>query len=182
MGTDGPPLCCPEHMLEEDAPSVPMRPAARRQGSPTTVLDHHTCWPCGTGKPMGDAAGTQIRSLCRVISQLGSAKKVHWVVRDECKLGLVHRWQASPNGRMSYNTGFPFSSGTAVCACNSLAVQCPEAAELWDCDTNGDLTPGDIAVQSHKLAAWKGPDGRQWQQRVDEIVNNIRRHEARVKR
>ena len=27
---------------------------------------------------------------------LGSAKQVHWVRRDECKLGLVHRWQAAP--------------------------------------------------------------------------------------
>ena len=38
-------------------------------------------------------AGTQTGSL------LGSAKQVHWVARDECKLGLVHRWQAAPAHR-----------------------------------------------------------------------------------
>ena len=63
---------------------------------------------------------------------LGSAKKVHWVLQHECKLGLVHRWQASPNVRSPKISGSPFPSGMAVCACNSLAVQCPEAADLWD--------------------------------------------------
>ena len=55
---------------------------------------------------------------------LGSNKKVQWVVHDECKLGLVHRSQASLGW-------LPIPSGKALCACNSLAVQCPEAAGLW---------------------------------------------------
>ena len=63
---------------------------------------------------------------------LGSAKKVHWVVQDDCKLGLVYRWQAVPSGRVGKKYGSPFPSGKAVCACISLAVQCPEAADLWD--------------------------------------------------
>ena len=109
---------------------------------------------------------------------LGSAKKVHWVQREECKLGLVHRWQAKASHRARLNRGSPFPLGQAVCACNSLAVQCPEAADLWDSHTNGDLTPGDVAVQSHKTMAWKDPDGRQWQQRLDKVVSNVRRHEA----
>ena len=67
---------------------------------------------------------------------LGSSKKVHWAVQDECKLGLVHRWQASPNSRALGKAGSPFPSGHAVCACNSLAVQCPEAADLWDLSSN----------------------------------------------
>ena len=59
---------------------------------------------------------------------LGSDKKVHWVVQDECKLGVVHRWQAVPNKqRMS---GSPFPSGKAVCACKSLAVQCPKGCHV----------------------------------------------------
>ena len=84
---------------------------------------------------------------------LGSVKTVHWVQRDECKLGLVHRWGASPLHRISLNSGSPFPSGKAVCACNSLAVQCPEAADLWNSHINGGLTYGDVAVQSHQVVA-----------------------------
>ena len=113
---------------------------------------------------------------------LGSVKKVHWVLRDECKLGLVHRWQATPRTRTVLNSGSPFPSGKSVCACNSLAVQCPAAADLWDSHTNGDLTPGDIAVQSHKRVAWRTPDGSQWHQRVHEAVRNVRRHEVKRRR
>ena len=107
---------------------------------------------------------------------LGSAKQVHWVLRDECKLGLVHRWQAEPIYRTAKNSGSPFPSGKSVCACNSLAVQCPEAADLWEISSNGGLTPGDVTVQSCKVVAWKSPDGRQWQQRTDEVVITVRRH------
>ena len=106
---------------------------------------------------------------------LGSAKQVHWVARDECKLGLVHRWQAKLYSRTSkQKCGSPFPAGKAVCACNSLAVQCPEAADLWDFPSNGGMTPNDVAVQSNKVMAWRGPDGRQWQQIVQSVVNNIR--------
>ena len=91
---------------------------------------------------------------------LGSPKRVHWVVREECKLGLVHRWQAEPNVRIGKLTGSPFPSGKAVCACNSLAVQCSEAADLWDFPLNGGLTPNDVAVYSNKVRAWRGPDGK----------------------
>ena len=110
---------------------------------------------------------------------LRSHRKVHWVVQDECKLGLVHRWQASPDDRTGKNAGSPFPSGRAVCACNSLAVQCPEAAVLWDPVSNGELTPGDVAMQSNKVMAWKGPDGRQWQQQVREVARNAKRQHIR---
>ena len=106
---------------------------------------------------------------------LGSSKKVHWMMQDECKLGLVHRWQASPNDRTRSNTGSPFPSGKAVCACNSLAVQCPEAANLWDFVSNGELSPGDVPVHSHKTVAWKDSDGRQWQRKVQAVVKIVRR-------
>ena len=39
---------------------------------------------------------------------LGSVKKVHWVMQDECKLGLVHRWQAAPDSRAYYDHGSPY--------------------------------------------------------------------------
>ena len=109
---------------------------------------------------------------------LGSGNKVHWVLRDECKPDLVHRWQASPLHRISMNSDSPFPPGTAVCACNSLAVQCPEAADLWDFALDEDLTPSDVAVQSHKIMVWKGPDGTLWQQSVHDLVRTVRWHEA----
>ena len=110
---------------------------------------------------------------------LGSAKKVHWVLRDECKLGLVHRWQAAPHQRIGMKSGSPFPSGMAVCACNSLAVQCPEAADLWDHKANGRLTPDNITVGSEQVVCWRAPDGKQWQQFVNQVVVVVRRPEAK---
>ena len=107
---------------------------------------------------------------------LGSSQQVHWVRQDKCKLGLVHRWQAKPAHRKK--TGSPFSSGKAVCACNSLAVQCPEAADLWDHQANGAMTPDGITVRSAQAMFWRAPDGNQWQQRVHEVVLTLRRHAA----
>ena len=106
---------------------------------------------------------------------LGSHKKVHWVAQYQCKLGLAHRWEATPLHRISLNSGSPFPSGKAVCACNSLSVQCPEAADLWDVSSNGDLTSSAVPVQSAKVVAWKSPEGRQWEQKVQEVVINVRR-------
>ena len=113
---------------------------------------------------------------------LASNKKVHWIVQDECKLGLVHRWQAAPFQRIQLKQNFPFPSGMAVCACNSLAVQCPEAAGLWDPVSNGDLTPGDVAMGSKKPVAWKGSDGMQWKQAVGDVVAIVRRRQAKLNR
>ena len=98
---------------------------------------------------------------------LGSNKKVHLFVQDECKLGLVHRLQAPPIRQLT--GGSPFPSGMAVCACNSLAVQCPKTADLWDHRENGSMTPDDITVQSAQLVCWRLPDGKQWQQSVQEV-------------
>ena len=112
---------------------------------------------------------------------LGSIKYVHWVMHDECKLGLAHRWQATPSKRVYHNSGSPFPTGMAVCACNSLAVQCPGAADLWDSSSNGDLTPAAVTVQSCKVVAWECPDGRQWHQQIRSVVSLVRRREARLK-
>ena len=112
---------------------------------------------------------------------LGSGRKVHWVLRNECKLGLVHRWQAPPNRRLGLSCGSPFPSGKAVCACNSLAVQCPEAADLWDHQANRGLTPDSITVGSEQVVAWKGPHGSQWHQSVDKVVKVVRKHELKLK-
>ena len=112
---------------------------------------------------------------------LGSAKKVHWVLQDECKLGLVHRWQAVPYKRVYRSAGSPFPSGSSVCACNSLAVQCPEAADLWVYGINGDLTPHGVTSQCKRVVYWKGPYGGRWHQGINQVVNAVRRHEAKMK-
>ncbi len=110
----------------------------------------------------------------------GSHKQVHWVVQDACKLGLVHRTQAAPDKPNGKKSGSPFPSGHAVCACNSLAVQCPDAAALWDHQANGGMTPDNTTVRSAQVACWRMPDGRQWQQRVCEVVINVRRYLAKL--
>ena len=61
--------------MELDAPSVPMRPDASCQGSPASVLEQHTCWRSGTGKPMRHMAGTQTGLLWAQSSRcIGSCK------------------------------------------------------------------------------------------------------------
>ena len=93
------------------------------------------------------------------------------------ELGLVHRWQAPPTNKKA---GSPFPSGHAVCACNSLAVQCPKTAIMWDHQANQSMTPDNVTVQSCQVAYWKAPSGRQWQQRVDVVVGTVRRHRAKL--
>ena len=108
---------------------------------------------------------------------LMSAKKVHWIRREECRLGMLHKWQAPPYRRIAMNQGSPFLHGKAVCACNSLAVQCPEAAQLWDSAANGERTPETVTLGSNELVHWVHPDGKRWQQQVFEVVNNLRRQQ-----
>ena len=79
-------------------------------------------------------------------------------MQDECKLGLVHKWQATSLDRTGRKSGSPFPSGMAVCACIFMAVQCPDASSLWDLPLDGGLTPSDVAAQSSRVMAWKGPE------------------------
>ena len=106
---------------------------------------------------------------------LMSRKPIHWVRTDECRLGLPHRWQAPPYSRIYAMRGSPYPSGLAVCDCNSLALNCQDAAAFWNPVLNPD-TPHQVAVQSNKVMHWMTPDGRQWQQKVSEVVATCRRH------
>ena len=108
----------------------------------------------------------------------GSNKLIHWVRGTECRLGLEHRWQASPFRRALFQHGSPYDSGQAVCACNSLAENCPQAALLWDYNANKGLTPDTVAVQSHEVVSWVRSDGKKWQQRVYQVVRNLQKSEA----
>ncbi len=70
----------------------------------------------------------------------------------------------------------------SVCACNSLAVQCPEAADLWDFMSNTDFRRP-LMWQCSPTMSWSGksPDGRQWQQEVFGVVNSVQRNQANLK-
>ena len=107
---------------------------------------------------------------------LKSGRPIHWIRTDECRLGLPHQWRASPCNRVQKSTGSPFLSGKAVCVCNSLALNCKDAAALWDSELN-DVSSDQVAAQSSRLACWRTPDGRQWQQRIKEVVKLCRRRE-----
>ena len=48
-------------------------------------------------------------------------------------------------------------------------------SNLWDSVLNKELTPDSVAIKSNKSVAWKGPDGRQWQQTVIEVVKNVKK-------
>ena len=83
-------------------------------------MKHHICLLRGSGMPMRHMAGPDKITLA-------SCKKVHWVMLDECKLRLVHRWQAAPHSRTGGKTGSLFP----CCMClQALAVQCPEAGRV----------------------------------------------------
>ena len=70
VGSDGAPLWPAEQeSVPADAPSVPMRPAVSRQGSPASAMEHHTCWLTGTGKPTRHMAGTQTMLFWAQISR-----------------------------------------------------------------------------------------------------------------
>ena len=56
----------------------------------------------------------------------------------------------------------PFPLGQGVCACNSLAVQCLKAADLWDPQANAGRTLEDIAVLSAKRRQMAGSGSRKW--------------------
>ena len=110
----------------------------RGTGCPWCACEAHRIWTMQPSISIGaphllaewDLEANERRGWHPDLIILGSRKKVHWVLRDECKLGLVHRWQAVTNHRALSTAGSP--SGMAVCACKSLALECPEAADLWD--------------------------------------------------
>ncbi|MFC1483385.1 zinc-ribbon domain-containing protein, partial [Candidatus Margulisiibacteriota bacterium] len=84
----------------------------------------------------------------------GSTKKVWW----KCAKGDDHEWKATIKSRSEGN-------GCAVCdnkvavKSNCLATLNPKLAKEWHPTKNGNLTPNDIVVGSHKRVWWKCPKG-----------------------
>lgn len=78
-----------------------------------------------------------------------SNKKVWWKCK-ECGYG----WQSQPNNR-TRSQKCPSCIGRAITENNCLAKKCPELAEEWDYQKNGDITPYNIALRSGKKVWWK---------------------------
>jgi hypothetical protein len=75
----------------------------------------------------------------------GSQKKVWW----RCNRNPKHEWEAVVSGRNSGN-GCPYCAGRKIDDSNSLFSKNPEASRLWHPLKNKDLTPHDVAPNSHK--------------------------------
>ena len=50
--------------------------------------------------------------------------------------------------------GCPICAGAKPCKCTALAALHPELLSGWDWEGNGDLTPWDVGISSHKGVKW----------------------------
>ena len=88
-----------------------------------------------------------------------------------------------PGAQMAANTKRAKRPGSWItlplwpgCMCSQpLALQCPEAAMLWDRQANGVRTPDNVTLSSSRLVCWRAPDGTQWKQVVQQVVKNMKR-------
>lgn len=86
-----------------------------------------------------------------------SNKKVWWV----CSLG--HTWQATPNARVSSNSGCPYCTNRKLLpGFNDLATREPQIAAQWHPTLNGELTPEQVLPGSRAQAWWICPEGHVW--------------------
>ena len=93
---------------------------------------------------------------------LGSDKKVHWICSN-CPRGQPHLYMASPNRRISSQSGCPYCSSKHACICNSLQSVYPELAAEWDTARN-IVGPDQILPGSHKSAYWRNAASDSWEQ------------------
>ena len=98
----------------------------------------------------------------------GSTKKVWW----KCPKGPDHEWSASVRTR-SIGNGCGFCRGLRISVTNSLATRAPELAMQWHPTKNGDLSPEQVVVGSHKKVWWKCPEGpdHEWPAVVKDRAN-----------
>lgn len=95
----------------------------------------------------------------------GSHRKVWW----QCSEGEDHEWMASLKDR--YNgRGCAICAGKKVVKSNCLETLNPELVKQWHPAKNGDLTPRDVTVSSHKKVWWKCPEGEdhQWETKISD--------------
>ena len=79
-----------------------------------------------------------------------SHKKVWW----KCSKGSDHEWQADVGSRVMGN-GCAVCSNRRIVKSNCLATLNPSLAKEWHPKLNGNLTPDNVAIRSHKKVWWK---------------------------
>ena len=87
----------------------------------------------------------------------GSKRSVWW----KCERG--HKWQAMVYTRTTAASGCPYCAGKkAWPGENDLASQRPDLAAQWHPTKNGDVSPAEIPVGSHRKAWWICEKGHEW--------------------
>ena len=88
----------------------------------------------------------------------GDNKKYWWL----CPKG--HEYQASPNNRVSHQSGCPYCNNKLVLpGFNDFATRYPEVAAEWHPTKNGDLSPDQLMPSSKNTVWWLCPKGHEWQ-------------------
>ena len=88
----------------------------------------------------------------------GSHLKVNW----KCSKG--HRWSAKVESRTRLGRSCPYCSGKKVLAgFNDLGTLNPKLAQEWHPSKNGELTPKDVTLNTHKKYWWVCDKGHEWQ-------------------
>ncbi|NCD18819.1 MAG: hypothetical protein EOL89_02370 [Actinobacteria bacterium] len=102
---------------------------------------------------------------CDVV--VGSHKKVYWV----CEKGHEYRASVVKRTQEKNPTGCPVCAGRQVLqGYNDLASQAPHAAGRWHPTLNGDLSPTEVTVRSHKQVWWLCDMGHTYLERVDRLT------------
>ena len=83
-----------------------------------------------------------------------SNKKVWW----KCDKGDDHEWQSSIANRTN-ERGCPICSSHKTVLSNCLATLNPDLAKEWHPTKNGELTPFDFSLSSHKKVWWQCDKG-----------------------
>ena len=87
----------------------------------------------------------------------GSHKRVWW----RCEKG--HVWQAMPAARAN-GESCPVCAGKVVIPGeNDFADLCPEVAEQWDGEKNGELTAKEVSPYSNRKVWWRCEKDHSWQ-------------------
>ena len=89
----------------------------------------------------------------------GSKYKAEW----QCESG--HRWCAQVWSRTTNHSGCPVCAGkTVVSGINDLKTKFPEIASQWHPTKNGELTPEQVSLNTHRKVWWQCEIcGHEWQ-------------------
>lgn len=95
----------------------------------------------------------------------GTQRKVWWI----CEKG--HEWEAGVRSR-TRGHGCPVCSNRVLrVGENDLASAAPELAAQWHPTKNGNLTPADVMVGTHRKIWWICEKGHEWQASVNARSN-----------